>query len=109
MDIVPLNLATPPTLALSLRESVIITLTYTALNHLDLCACDIQNAYLQIPSSEKHFIICGPEFGLENIDRQALIIRDLYGGKRASADYWRHVRSAMAEMGFKSCTADPDV
>jgi hypothetical protein len=76
---------------------------------LDVCACDIQNAYLQAPSSEKHFIICGPEFGLENVGKRAKIIRALYGGKSAGADYWRHVRQAMLEMGFESCKADPDV
>ena len=91
------------------RESVRIALTYAALNSIDVCACDIQNAYLQSPSSEKHFIICRAEFGLENIGKKALIIRALYGGKSAGADYWRHVRSAMHEMGFESCKADPDV
>lgn len=91
------------------RESVRIALTYAALNDLDVCACDIQNAYLQSPSSEKHFIICGEEFGIENVGKKALIIRALYGGKSAGADYWRHVRAAMEEMNFTSCTADPDV
>ena len=41
--------------------------------------------------------------------RQSLIIRALYGGNSYVADYWLHVRSDMEEMGFKSCTADPDV
>ena len=91
------------------RESVRIALTYAALNLLDVCACDIQNAYLQSPSSEKHYIICGPEFGLENVGKRAIIVRALYGGKGAGADYWRHVRSAMDDMGFTSCKADPDV
>ena len=91
------------------RESVRIALTYAALNGLSVCACDIQNAYLQAPSSEKHFIICGPEFGLENEGKKAIIVRALYGGKSAGADYWRHVRKAMSEMNFESCKADPDV
>lgn len=91
------------------RESVRIAFTYAALNDLPICGCDIQNAYLQAPSSEKHFIICGPEFGLENEGRKAIIVRALYGGKSAGADYWRHVRHAMTEMGFESCKADPDV
>ena len=91
------------------RESVRIALTYAALNGLPVCACDIQNAYLQAPSSEKHYIICGPEFGLENEGKKAIIVRALYGGKSAGADYWRHVRKAMTEMGFTSCKADPDV
>ena len=91
------------------RESVRIALTYAALNNLPVCGCDIQNAYLQAPASEKHYIICGPEFGLENEGKRAIIVRALYGGKSAGADYWRHVRQAMEEMGFQSCKADNDV
>ena len=49
------------------RESVCIALTYAALNDLDVFAADIRNAYLQAPSSQKDYIICGPEFGVENI------------------------------------------
>ena len=45
------------------RESVRIAFTYAALNSLDVTAADIRNAYLQAPSSQKDFIICGPEFG----------------------------------------------
>ena len=91
------------------RESVRIAFTYASLMGLQVCACDIQNAYLQAPSSEKHYIVCGPEFGLENVGKHAKIVRALYGGKSAGADYWRHVRKAMDEMGFTSCKADPDV
>ena len=87
------------------RESVRIAFTYASLMQLDVCACDIQNAYLQAPSSEKKFIICGKEFGLENVGKRAKIVRALYGGKSAGADYWRHVRQAMTEMGFESCKA----
>ena len=34
---------------------------------------DIKNAYLQALSSEKHFIVWGPEFGTESVGRVALI------------------------------------
>ena len=91
------------------RESVRIGMTYAALNNLDICGADIQNAYLQAPTTEKHYIICGQEFGLENVGKRAIIVRALYGGKSAGADYWRHVRKAMDELDFKSCKADPDV
>ena len=91
------------------RESVRILLTYAALNGIDVFAADILNAYLQAPSSQKHFIICGAEFGLENIGKRALIRRALYGGKTAGRDFRNHLRACMDHMGFKSCRADPDV
>ena len=44
---------------------------------------DIRNAYLQSPTSQKHFIICGPEFGMENVGKVAIMYRAVYGGKPA--------------------------
>ena len=77
------------------RESVRIALTYAALNELDVTAADIRNAYLQAPSSQKHYIVCGPEFGLENQGKTALITRALYGGKSAGKDFRNHLRACM--------------
>ena len=91
------------------RESVRIALTYAALNNLDVCAGDIKSAYLQAPSSEKHYIICGTEFPLEWQGRVAVIRRALYGGKCAGSDYWKHMRSCMEHLGFESCKGDQDV
>eukprot|EP00957_Ditylum_brightwellii_P148896 11336908-Ditylum_brightwellii.AAC.1 len=34
-------------------------------------------------SSQKHYIVCGAEFGLENVGKQALISRALYDGNSA--------------------------
>ena len=92
------------------RDSVCIALTYAALNDIDICAADILNAYLQAPSSEIHYIKCGLEFGLENVGKQAKIVRALYGGKTSGRDFRNHLRSCMDHLlEFKSCEADPDV
>ncbi len=53
---------------------------------LPVIGADIRNAYLQAPSSEKHYIICGPEFGIENEGCVGIIRRALYGGKVAGQD-----------------------
>ena len=90
------------------RESGRIALTYAVLDELPVCTCNIQNTYLQVSSSKKHYVICGPEFGLENIGKYIIIVRALYSGKSAGADYWHHIHSAMEEMVFTSCKADPD-
>ena len=91
------------------RESVRIALTYAALNDIDITAADIRNAYLQAPASEKHFIICGPEFGVENVGKRAVIRRALYGGKTSGRDFRNSLRSCMTHLNFESCLADPDV
>jgi hypothetical protein len=91
------------------RDSIRIAFTYAALNGLDVFAADIRNAYLQAPSSQQDCILCGPEFGIENIGKIALIRRALYGGKSAGKDFRKHLRSCMRHLDFVSCPADPDV
>ncbi len=91
------------------QESVRVALTYSALMGLEVMASDVQNAYLRVPSSEKYFIVCGPEFGLENVGKVALIKRVLYGGKVTGRDFWHHLRSCIKTIRFKSCKADPDI
>ena len=78
------------------------------MNGLDICAADIQNTYIQAPTSEKYYVIYGPEFG-ENEGKKALIRRALYGGKSEGRDYWLHLRSCMEFLGFNPCKADPDI
>ena len=55
------------------RESVRIAFTYAALNGLDICAADVKSAYIQAPTFEKHYIICGPEFPIEFQNRIGII------------------------------------
>eukprot|EP00957_Ditylum_brightwellii_P164762 12544839-Ditylum_brightwellii.AAC.1 len=91
------------------RESVRIAFTHAALNNLDVWATDIQNAYLQAPSSQRYYIVCGVEFGLENVGKQALSRTALYGGKSAGKNFCNHLRECMRHLGFILCPADPDV
>jgi hypothetical protein len=80
-----------------------------ALLGLPVIGADIRNAYLQAPSLEKHFIICSPEFQLENEGHVALIWRALYGGKVAGQNFWHHLCDCMGQLGFTSFRVDPDV
>ena len=90
-------------------ESIQIALTYAALHKIDVKAEDIQNAYLQATPSEKHFIYCYEEFGLEHVGGVALIKSALYVGKAAGRDFWHHLRSSMEHLQLKLGRADPDV
>ena len=91
------------------RESVWITFTYAAIHGLDILTAEIRNSYLQAPSSQKDYMVCGPEFGIENVGHVAQIHRELYGGKSAGKDFWNHLRSCMHHLNLKSCPAGPDV
>ena len=70
---------------------------------------DVWNAYVQAPTSEKHFVICGPEFGIDNIGKKAIVTRALYDGKVSERDCWHHLWSCMNFLGFEYSQADPDV
>ena len=91
------------------RESVRIAFTDDALNRVNIFAADIRNAYLQSPSSQKDYIICGPEFGIENQGRVALLWKALYGSNSAGWYFRNHLRACMRNINFTSCPADPNV
>ena len=81
------------------RETVRIALTYAALNGLDILAANIQNAYLTVPTSESFYIVCGPEFGTENIGKKAIVKRALYSTNSAGRDFCNHLRDCMNHLG----------
>ena len=55
------------------REKVRIALTYAALNGIQVMSGNIRNAYLQAPTSKKHYIVCGSYFDIENIGKIGLV------------------------------------
>ena len=85
-----------------------IALTLAALNALEVKACDIMNAYLTAPATEKHWTVLGSEFG-PDAGKRALITRALYGTKSAGAAFRHHLADCMRMMGYKSCLADADL
>ena len=74
------------------RDSVCIAFTYTTLNDLAVFAADMTND-LQVPSSQNEYIICGPEFGLENVEYITLQYRVLYGDNNSGCNFRNHLRS----------------
>ena len=91
------------------RDTIRIAFTFAALNDLDICAADIKNAHLQVPNSERHYTICGPEFETKKNRKIAIVVRALYGGKVAGANFRNHLRDCMEHLGYQSCLADPDL
>ena len=59
--------------------------------------------------SQKDYIICGPEFGLENIGKAALIHCALVEEKAIGRDSQNFLQSCMEFLNFKACLADPEV
>jgi hypothetical protein len=81
-------------------NNICISFTHAALLGLPVLRANIRNAYLQAPSSKKHFIICGLEFGIENEGCVGLIRCALYNGKVARCNFWHHLQDCMGHLVF---------
>ena len=60
------NQTTPNYAGVVSIESIHIILTHASVHRKYVKASNIRNAYIQAPTSEKHYIICGPYCGIEN-------------------------------------------
>jgi Reverse transcriptase (RNA-dependent DNA polymerase) len=80
------------------------------LNHLQIqiWATDIGNAYLEAYTSEKVYVIAGPEFK----DREVhilIISKALYGLRSSGARWHDRFADCVRELGFFPCKAEPDI
>ncbi len=89
-------------------ETVRIALTLAALNHLEVKAADILNAYISAPIKEKVWCALGPEFG-PNAGKSAIIVHALYGLKSAGAAFHANLADCMQHLDYTSCPANPDL
>ncbi len=89
-------------------ETVQIALTLTGLNDLQVKVSDIENAYITALCTEKIWTILGPKFG-SDAGKTAIVVRALYGLKRAGASFCNHLADCMRCLGFAPCLADPDL
>jgi Reverse transcriptase (RNA-dependent DNA polymerase) len=85
-----------------------IVLFLAKLNHLQLWATDIGNAYLEAFKSEKVYIIAGPEFG-EREGHILIISNALYGFQSSGARWHDRFADCIREIGFFPCKAEPDI
>ena len=102
---------TPSTLTYSsvvFRDSVRIELLFAALSDLKVSTCDIQNAYLTAPYSEKIYTIAGPELGSEE-GSIMIVKRALYGLKSSGAAFRLFLASIIYDIGNKSKRGDPNM
>jgi hypothetical protein len=86
---------------------VIISLTLSALNYLEVKMGYIENAYLTAPVTEKVWTVLGPEFG-DDAGKRELIVTSLYGLKYAVIAFRNNLSACMENLGCKLCLADHD-
>jgi hypothetical protein len=85
-----------------------IVLSLAEFNQLELRATDIGNAYLEAFTSEKVYIIAGPEFG-EREGYILIISRAIYGLRSSGARWHDPFADCIREIGFFPCKAEPDI
>ena len=85
-----------------------LALFLAELNDLELWSTDIGNAYLEAHTSEKVYIIGGPEFG-DRQDHILIIKRALYGLKSSGSRWHQRFSDCLRDMGFSPCKAEPDI
>ncbi len=64
--------------------------------------------HITAPNQEKIWTLLGPKFSKDK-GRQAIVARDLYGLKSASAAFRSHLADYMRQLGFGSNKADSDL
>jgi Reverse transcriptase (RNA-dependent DNA polymerase) len=85
-----------------------IVLFLAELNHLELWSTDIGNAYLEAYTSEKVYIIAGPEFG-EREGHILIIRKALYRLRSSGARLHCRFADCIREIGFFPCKPEPDI
>jgi hypothetical protein len=78
------------------------------LNGLELWATDIGNAYLEAYTSEKVYIIAGPEFGAL-AGHLLIIVKALYGLKSSGLRWHHRLVEILRQLGWVQCKADPEI
>ena len=102
---------TPAAMTYSLvvsRDLVRIVLTISAINYLDVLACDIQNAYIMTDCRERVWVISRPEFGSE-AGKNMLMRKALYELKVSGAAFRDFLEENMYALGYLPSYTNPDL
>ena len=78
------------------------------MNNLSVCAADVGTAFLYGKTTEKVYVIAGPEFGPNIAGKRMVIDKGLYGLRSSSARFHEHLSTKLRVMGFLPSKADAD-
>ena len=91
-------------------DSVRIEFLASALNDLNILACDISNADLNAPFREKIWFVAGLECGKSLEGKVMKLVRALYGLKISGASWRKMFKHHIVNcLGFTPSTIDPDM
>jgi len=90
-------------------KSLRLVIFLAELNQLELWGADVGNAYLESYTSEKLYVIAGPEFGEQLCGHLLIMSKALYGTKTAGKCWHHKFEETLTNMGFHACKSDTDV
>ena len=90
-------------------ESIRILFFLATLNHLQIWAADVGNAFLNARCREKVIIRAGPEFGPKYHGKDLIVHKSLYGLRTASSTFHSHLHLTLGKLGFKPTHPDSDL
>ena len=79
-----------------------------AMNNLSVCAADVGTAFLYGRTTEKVYVIAGPEFGPNIAGKRMVIDKGLYGLRSSSARFHEHLSTKLRNLGYLPSKADSD-
>jgi len=81
-----------------------------AQKHMLKCvAGDVGNAFLTSYTTEKLFIIAGPEFGPNLEGKRMILVRSVYSTRSAAARFHESLSAKLCRINFRPSHADPNL
>ncbi len=79
-----------------------------ARNNMSVSVADVGTAFLYGKTTERVYVIAGPEFGPDIAGKKMVIDKGLYGLRSSSARFHEHLSTKLRALGFRPSKADAD-
>ena len=99
--------ATPPTAALNLLLSTMVSRKSRAGQHYKLAFLDVRRAFFYAAATEEVYVELAPEDRVAGQDLVGLLHRSMYGTRSASKNWQLQLGRDLAALGFKQAKSSP--
>jgi hypothetical protein len=90
-------------------EAIRLGFLLAQMHDLKCVAGDVGNAFLTSFTTEKLYIIAGPEFGPEFEGKRLLLEKSVYGTRTGAARFHESLSAKLRRIHFRPSRADPDL
>jgi len=90
-------------------EAIRLGFLLAQMHDLKCVAGDVGNAFLTSFTTEKLYVIAGPEFGPELAGKRLILSKSVYGTKTGAARFHESLSAKLRRIHFRPSRADPDL